>query len=835
MALMERETDLKTAAEDRYVNYALSVITQRALPDVRDGLKPVQRRILFAMFHNLHLGPGNRPRKSAAVVGEVLGKYHPHGDQAAYEAMVRMAQPFALRYPLVHGEGNFGSLDGDSAAAMRYTEARLTPIAEEMLRDLDAETVALRANYDATLDEPVVLPAAIPQLLMNGSTGIAVGMATNIPPHNLREIVQALVAMIDEPDIDTKGLLKHIKGPDFPTGGVVMNARREIRAVYESGQGAIRLRARWTEEKGARGKCLIVINEIPYTVNKAQLVEAIAVLIIGRKLPQVVDVRDESTDVVRIVLELKADAPAELAMAYLFRHTDLQVNFNVNLTCLTPTKNPAVGQPARVALRDLCRQFLDFRLEVVTRRLEHEKRKLEERLHILDGLVKVYGDLDKALRIIRRAASREDAATKLKAAFKLDDVQANAILEIRLYQLARLEIERIEAERAAKRARVREIEDLLKRPARRWKLIRDELVQIGEKYGDARRTTMTAGEEIAYDPNAYIVHEDTTVVLSRDGWIKRVRELKDPTSTRLREGDALFAVLAGNTRDRLALFSSSGSLYVMKINDVPATTGYGEPVQSLLKFGDGERVVAAQVVPGEGDGAAQDGEAGGDEDAGEGGEGGGAAAARGGRVGKAGKAAAAERGRQTGPGGKARRGHDDARQGRLFAIEGGKGAGRGAREEAPAAPGAYLVATARGYGFRFQPDLGETTRAGRRVARVGKDDEVVAVTPLEGKAIVCATAKGKMLRFDAGEAAELSGPGRGVIFMRLDAGDRVVGALAPPEGERMIALSPEGREHRLRAADVPAGHRGGKGQKVVKRGGVAVLRPEPREGNGARS
>ncbi len=759
MAHAEPLTSLKAAAEDRYLNYALSVITQRALPDVRDGLKPVQRRILYAMHRNLHLGGGAKARKSAAVVGEVLGKYHPHGDQAAYEAMVRMAQPFALRYPLVHGEGNFGSLDGDGAAAMRYTEARLASIAAEMLVDLDAETVTMRANYDATLDEPVVLPTAIPQLLMNGSTGIAVGMATNIPPHNLREVVDALVAMIDDPDLGTKGLLKHIKGPDFPTGGVVLNTRRELRAVYESGQGPIRLRARYGEEAGSRGKDLVVITEIPYAVNKAQLIEAIAQLIIGRKLPQVVDVRDESTDIVRIVLELKADASAEIAMAYLFRHTDLQVNFNVNLTCLLPTQNPLVGQPARVTLHDLCRQFLDFRLDVVTRRLEHEKRVLEERLHILEALAKIYDDLDRALRIIRQAGSRAEAATKLKAAFKLDDVQANAILEIRLYQLARLEIEKIQKERAEKRRRVREIEELLRRPARRWQLIRDELLDVAKRYGDDRRTKMTAGEELAYDPNAYIVNEDATAVLSRDGWLKRVRELKDPASTRLREGDALFVALAGNTRDRLALFSTAGSLYVLKMSDVPATTGYGEPVQSLFKFADGERVIAAFLVA-------------------EGGE----------------------------------------DEGTLFARSGSAGLASG---------GAYVLATAKGYGFRFTPELTETTRAGRRVARVGTDDEVAAVVPIDGPQVICGTASGKMIRFGVDEAAELSGPGRGVILMRLDAADRVVGAVVPPANAGLIAVTPEGREVALTVKGVPAGHRGGKGQKVVKRGGIATLRRSP--------
>src|SRR6266850_4567365 len=745
-ATLPLETDLKTAAEERYLSYALSVITSRALPDVRDGLKPVQRRILYAMYQNLHLTAGARPRKSAAVVGEVLGKYHPHGDQAAYEAMVRMAQPFALRYPLVHGEGNFGSLDGDGAAAMRYTEARLTSLAGEMLDDLAAETVVLRATFDAMLEEPTVLPSAIPQLLMNGSTGIAVGMATNIPPHNLSELVAALTAMIDEPDLDVKGLLKHVKGPDFPTGGEMLNSKRELRQIYESGQGPIRLRGTYKLETLPRGKRQIIIRSIPYTVNKAELVEQIAQVIMSRKLPHVVDVRDESTTDVRIVLELKAEASPETAMAYLYKHTGLQTNFNVNLTCLLPTANPAVGQPARVTLRDLCRHFLDFRLQVVTRQLEHEKRQLEARLHILDALAKIHDDLDRAIRIIRKAESRADAAKQLMAAFKLDQIQADAILEIRLYQLARLEIEKIRAERAEKKKRLEEIETLLARPRQRWKMIREELVVLGEKYGDKRRTRLSAGEELAYDPEAYIVHEEATVILSRDGWLKRVREVKDPTSTRLREGDALAAALPGTTRDRLVLFSSRGTVYVLRVADVPATTGYGEPVQSLLKFGDGERVAATRLVR----------------------EGGG--------------------------------------------------------EPQPLLPGlqtnAVLVATAKGYGFRAEPDLSETTRAGRRIARVGDGDEIVSIEPVLGKTVVVATRRGKMLRFDLDEVAELSGPGRGVFLMLpgKEADDRVVGALALAKDAAFVAVTLEGTERKLDVSDVPEGRRAQKGQKVVKRG-----------------
>jgi DNA gyrase subunit A len=587
---------------------------------------------------------------------------------------------------------------------------------------------------------------------MNGSTGIAVGMATNIPPHNLKELVAALTAMIDEPDLDVKGLLKHVKGPDFPTGGEVLNGKRELRQIYETGQGAIRLRGEYKVESAARGKKQIVVTSVPYTVNKAELVERIAEEILSRKLPQIVDVRDESTDDVRIVLELKAEAAPEAAMAYLYKHTGLQTNFNVNLTCLLPSANPAVGQPARVTLRDLCRQFLDFRMIVVTRKLEHEKRHLEARIHILDGLAKIYDDLDRAIRIIRKAESRADAATQLMAAFKLDQIQADAILEIRLYQLARLEIEKIRTERAEKKKRLKEIEALLAKPKERWKLIRVELVELGEKYGDKRRTTFAAGDELEYNPEAYITHEDATVVLSRDGWLKRVRELKDPSSTRLREGDALFAALPGTTRDRLVLFSSRGTVYVLRVADVPATTGYGEPVQSLLKFGDGERVVTAQLL-----------------------------------------------------------------------REGGGG------EEQATLPGlqktAILVATARGYGFRAEPDFSETTRAGRRVARVGEGDEIVSIEPILGPIVVVATKRGKMLRFAIEEVAELSGPGRGVILMRPDkVDDRVVGALALPKDGDFLAVTPEGTERKIELREVPQGKRSQKGQKVVKRGGIASLR-----------
>ncbi len=769
-------TDLGNEAEERYLNYALSVITARALPDVRDGLKPVQRRLLYAMFQNLRLGGDARPRKSAAVVGEVLGKYHPHGDQAAYEAMVRMAQPFSLRYPLVHGEGNFGSLDGDSAAAMRYTEAKLAPLTDELFRDLRGQTVPFRPNYDATLEEPVVLPAAIPQLLLNGSSGIAVGMATNIPPHNFSEVVHALVAMVDDPEITTANLLKHIKGPDFPTGGEILTSKHELREIYETGQGTIKLRGEWQVESLPRGKQQVVITSLPYTLNKAQLVEKIAELVGGRKIPQVIDVRDESTDEVRIVLELKGDASTELAMAYLCKHTALQTSFPVNLICLVPTSNPSVGQPAKVTLRDLCRHFLDFRLEVVTKRFAHELDELAARLHVLAGLALIADSLDQVIRIIRNAASRKDAREKLMVSFRLDEDQTEAILEIRLYQLARLEVEKIQHEQAEKEKRARELRTLLHDEKKRWAVIRDELQELGKRYGDKRRTALRSGEELTYDPEAYIVHEEATVVLSRDGWIKRVRELKDPSSTRLREGDAIRAVLSGTTRDRLTLFTNKGVLYVMKVYDVPASTGYGEPIQTLFNFQDGERVVTATLAVGEAPPTNSK-----DEEAANG-----------------------------------------TKQGELFPAANEENE---QTESQPLPDGPlHLLATAQGMGFRFRPNLEETTRSGRKVARLSDDDEVVSVELVHSGRAVCVSAAGKMLAFPAEDVSELSGPGRGVILMRLDEDDRLIGAVTPSPGQGVIVTKSDGDEREVRLKDIPLGHRAGKGQRVIKRTTLTSVR-----------
>ncbi len=765
-------TDLGAEAEARYLNYALSVITSRALPDIRDGLKPVQRRLLYAMHQNLRLGGDARPRKSAAVVGEVLGKYHPHGDQAAYEAMVRLAQPFSLRYPLVRGEGNFGSLDGDGAAAMRYTEAKLAPLSEELFRDLRGATIPYRPNYDATLDEPVVLPSGMPQLLINGASGIAVGMATSIPPHNFTEVINALLAMIADPTLSTAGLLKHIKGPDFPTGGEILTSKRELREIYEKGQGTIKLRGEWKVETLPRGKRQVVITSLPYTVNKAQLVEKIAEFVRSRKIPQVVDVRDESTDDIRIVLDLKGPTSDELAMAYLCRHTPLQTSFSINLTCLVPTTNPEVGQPLRATLSDLCRHFLDFRFEVVTKRFAHELNELETRLHILAGLALIADQLDTVIRLIRTAASRQAAREKLQHSFQLTAVQTDAILDMRLYQLVRLEVEKIQTERDEKEARAQELRRLLSSESLRWTVIRDELEALGKQYGDRRRTALRAGKQLNYDPDAYIVHEEATVVLSRDGWIKRVRELKDPTSTRLREGDAIQAVLQGTTRDRLAVFTNRGMLYVLRINTVPATTGYGEPIQTLFNFQDGEQVVTVRRIqdrPPE-DSPRQNGTAAAKPD-----------------------------------------------QTDLFAPP---SSFQAAGERGPA----LLLATARGLGFRFEPTVEETTRNGRKIARLSAGDEVMAIQPVSSGRTVCATAAGYILAFPTEDITELSGAGRGVILMRLEKDDHLVGAVTSEPRAGVTVINKDGKERKIPPREIPLGKRAEKGRRVVKRSVLVGVR-----------
>ena len=588
------DASLAEETRKRYLSYALSVITSRALPDVRDGLKPVQRRILYTMQRDLHLRHDGRYVKCARVIGEVMGKYHPHGDQAIYDALVRMAQDFSLRAPLVDGRGNFGSLDGDPPAAMRYTECKLAKLSTELLAELSQGTVPFRENYDGQTSEPIVLPARFPNLLVNGCYGIAVGMATAIPPHNFGEVADACVALIDDDSLTTAQLLSHIRGPDFPTGGQLVSNKRELTAIYEAGHGSVKLRGEWRQEtpKKKRENPRIIIKSIPYAVVRSTLVEKIADVIIAKKLPVLLDIRDESTEETRIVLEYKKGADPELIMAYLYKHTPLQTNFNVNLTCLMPTDQEGVAAPARVSLRELLRAFLDFRMQVVTRRLEYELKKLLERIHVLEGLIIVFDALDETIRIIRRSEGKADAAKKLVRRFELSELQVDAILELKLYRLAKLEILVLREELADKREKAGRIERLLADRPARWRLIRAELLELKVDYDDRRRTKISgATREPEYNAEAFIVDEDQIVLLTQHGWIKRQGRVTDLKSTRVREGDAVLDVTAGSTRASVALFSNHGSCYVCRIVDVQATTGYGSPVHSMFKLADGERII----------------------------------------------------------------------------------------------------------------------------------------------------------------------------------------------------------------------------------------------------
>ena len=746
---------LHEAAQARYLNYALSVITSRALPDVRDGLKPVQRRILYTMWRQ-RLTADAKPRKCAKVVGDVMGSYHPHGDTAIYDTLVRMAQPFALRYPLIEGFGNFGSLDGDGAAAMRYTECRLAAASAELLAELDRQTVAFRANYDGTRDEPVVLPARLPNLLINGATGIAVGMATNMPPHHAGEVCAALLALLDAPQLDNADLCRHVRGPDFPTGGHVLNTPEEIESIYRTGAGAIRLRATWEEGPRARNSKTVHVTSVPYATNKAQIVERIAELALARKLPPLLDVKDQSTDDVRIVLELKADADVRMVMAYLFRHTPLQTSFAVNLTCLTPAGDQEVCRPERVDLKTILRHFLDFRLDVVTRRLQHELAALRKRIHILEGFEQVFDALDAIIRLIRQSDGKADAARRIMARFALDAEQTDAILELKIYRLARLEILLIREELTAKRARATQIVGLLENDDRRWRMVGDEIREIRDAHGDPRsnprRTRIAAvADDVQYSADDFIVDEDHVVLLSRDGWIKRQKEVRDVSSTRLREGDALLAALAGSTRATCVFFSNLGTAYTCRIADVPASTGYGEPIQRLFRLRDGERVVAA------------------------------------------------------------------------FSLDPRATPHVAPRPGAAEPPTHAVAVSSDGYALRFslEPFAEPGTRAGRRFARPAQGAEMVGVAALRGAAVIIAVTRlARAILCAAREISFLSGPGKGVMLIKLDKSrDAVLGFTASTGSRELLTVeTSRGALQNVSTARYDVTARGGKGRELLQRG-----------------
>ncbi|MBI5230444.1 MAG: DNA gyrase subunit A [Candidatus Magasanikbacteria bacterium] len=585
-----------------YLDYAMSVIVSRALPDVRDGLKPVHRRILWAMWH-VGLKPGAKFRKSAMVVGEVLGKYHPHGDTAVYDSMVRMAQEFSLRYPLVWGQGNFGSMDGDSAAAMRYTEAKLARISEELLLDIEKETIDWRPNYDGVHMEPKVLPARLPNLLLNGTMGIAVGMATNIPPHNLQEVADAIIHLIDNPDADIEDLMEFVKGPDFPTGGIIYN-KTDIAQAYATGRGGVVLRAKTEIVEEKSGVFKIIVTEIPYQVNKATLVEKIAELVHEKKLEGIKDLRDESNkDGVRVVIEIKKDAYPKKILNQLFNLTQLQDTFHFNMLALVDGIQPRV-----LTLKNVLEEYIKHRKEVVRRATEFDLKKARERAHVLQGLKIALDHLDAVIKTIRASADKDEARLELIKKFKLTEIQAIAILEMRLQQLANIERKKIEDELKEKLALIKELESVLASAKKILSIVRADVLKLKEAYGDERRTQVVAHGVKEFSMEDLVPNEETVVVITHDGYIKRLppdtfksqaRGGKGVIGVATKEEDVVEHLFITNTHADILFFTTSGRVFQLKAYDVPqgSRTSKGQAVVNFLQLAPQEKVSVVLSAP----------------------------------------------------------------------------------------------------------------------------------------------------------------------------------------------------------------------------------------------
>jgi topoisomerase-4 subunit A len=593
----EIEKPLADALGERYLAYALSTIVSRSLPDVRDGLKPVHRRLLYAM-RELRLAPSGAPKKSARVVGDVIGKFHPHGDAAVYEALVRLAQDFAQRYPLVDGQGNFGNIDGDNAAAMRYTEARLTEVAEALLDGLDEDAADFRPTYDGEGEEPVVLPAAFPNLLANGSAGIAVGMATSIPPHNAGEVCDALLLLLKKPDASVEALVDRMPGPDFPTGGVLVEPRASVVEAYRTGRGSFRLRARWVREPLGQGTYQVVVTEIPYQVQKSRLVERIAELLAERKLPLLEDVRDESAEDVRLVLVPKSrNVDPDVLMEQMFRQTDLEVRASLNMNVLDRNTVPRV-----MALPEVLQAFIDHRLEVLERRSRHRLARIDHRLEVLGGYLVAYLNIDEVIRIIRE---EDEPKTALMARFDLTEVQANAILDMRLRALRKLEEFEIRKEHDALTAERAGLLALLDDPGLRRDAVGREIADVKKRFGKAtklgrRRTDVAdAPPDVEVPADALVEREPITVLLSEKGWIRAVRgHLADASEAKYKEGDRERFVLRCETTDRLHLFASDGRFYTLSADKLPRGRGFGEPVRLMVDLDQAEPVALLRHRPG---------------------------------------------------------------------------------------------------------------------------------------------------------------------------------------------------------------------------------------------
>jgi DNA gyrase subunit A len=766
MAETIETVSLRQETEERYLTYAMSVIMSRALPDVRDGLKPVQRRILYTMYHDLHLTFDGRPRKCAKIAGDVTGNYHPHGTVPAYEALARMAQSWVMRIPLVHGQGNFGSVDGDPPAADRYTEAKLAAVSESLMAELGQRTVAMRPNYDNTREEPVVLPAQFPNLLVNGASGIAVGLATNIPPHNLTDVLRACVYLIENPDATVAVLLDKIKGPDFPLGGKVVTDRAALRQIYETGQGTIKVQGEWKEEAGKKPQ--IVITSIPFGVDKGKLEADIGEIIAARKLPQLLNLTNESNEKegLRIALEVKPGTDANVVMAYLYKHTQLQDTFPCNFTCLVPVTDEEGKErttPRRLSLKEVLRHFLDFRYATVRRRFEYELEQLRRRIHILEGFRIIFNALDKALKIIRESDGKADASEKLQRAFRLDEIQAAAILDAQLYKIAQLEIKKILDELKEKTDRAEEIVKILKSEKKLWGVVKEELNALAEQHSkDRRRTRMGSSEDAPdFDPEAYIVRENTNVVLTRDGWIKRVGRLASVEGTRVREGDEVIAVAPGSTLDHVVFLADDGTAYTMRINEVPASSGYGEPIAKYFRLADQVRVVVAIST---------------DE--------------------------------------------------RFMPVDVPPANGE------PAGPYLLVVtAQGQTLRTPLAPFRTASTKVGRRYAKLNDGDKVVLaqVQKPEHRSIFLASADGHVLHFLIEEINILAGVGKGVIGIKLGPADTCLGgALVRNQNDALVMETSGGKQMEFHGSREMAS-RGGKGFEAVKRTSFTRVVPPPIE------
>ncbi len=589
--------EITSELSQSYLEYAISTIVSRALPDVRDGLKPVHRRILWTMWEDNITAQGKH-RKSAVPVADAMGRYHPHGDAAIYDAMVRMAQEFSLRYPLIHGQGNFGSIDGDAAAAMRYTEAKLAKISDEMLEDIEKETVQWSPNYDATRDEPRVLPARLPNLLLNGSMGIAVGMATSIPPHNLGEIVDAILHLAEDPKATSEDLLEFVKGPDFPTGGIIFD-KKAIKEAYVTGKGGVTMRAKTDITERKKGQFDIVITEIPYQVNKAELIKEMAILVTDKKIEGIRDIRDESDrEGLRIVIELKNDAPPQKVLNQLFKHTNLQKDFHFNMIALVNSVEPRL-----LSLKEILAEYIEWRKIVVRRRAEFDLKKAEERAHILEGLSKALSQIDKVIATIKKSKDKDDARTNLIKQFKFTEIQANAILEMRLQTLANLEREKIEDELKEKHALIAALQALLKSPAKILKQVTDEIKELKERHGDARRTQVVPTAIGEFREEDLIPEEEAIITLSAGGYVKRMspdtfsaqhRGGKGLIGSAVGEEDFIEQSLRANTHNDILFFTDKGRTFQTKVYEIPvgSRTAKGRAIQNFLELTPGENISA---------------------------------------------------------------------------------------------------------------------------------------------------------------------------------------------------------------------------------------------------